>query len=99
MEDVIQVVGAGSGYAILALAIVVWWRMYRYLEKDRDFWRNEALGRKQVADTALDVGKRMLKPLKKVEALTDASSSEERIAQLEEVVRMLLAGADREGRG
>lgn len=88
MEDVIQIIGGGAGYAILALASVVFWRMFRYLEKDRDFWRNEALGRKKALDEALDAGETLVKPLKKVRKV---AAGQDRIAELEGIVRLLLA--------
>lgn len=62
MEDAIQAIGAGSGYALLALAFVVFWRLYRAVEKDRDFWREQALKSTVLADVGSKTAAALAEP-------------------------------------
>lgn len=69
MQDTI---GNLVGYPILGVALVLLWRLYVEIRKDRDFWRAEALDRKDAMDDALDDSETLLRPLKKVEKAVKA---------------------------
>lgn len=82
MDDVIQIVGGGAGYAILALSSVVFWRMFRYLEKDRDYWRDKAMRLLGARDEDLELAERTVVPLKKIEKVVKQDPDAETVASI-----------------
>lgn len=99
MEDTISTVGAALGYPVLGVALVMLWRLYVEVRKDRDFWRAEALGRARKVDVATDTAEGLVNQGKAVServAQVVRSPSVNRQEQLEQVVELLLRGATAE---
>lgn len=89
MEQFTEFAGAG----LLGLALIVFWRMFVEMRKDRDYWRERALDRAQVLDDTLDVAEQLVRPLKKVERVARRSRTKQADGQqetLEKVVDFLL---------
>lgn len=92
-----ETIGNLVGYPVLGVALILLWRLYMEVRKERDFWRDRALNRGEKLDDVLDtseglveVGKHVRKRAKAVvEAPPDA-----RQERLEQVVELLLRGAE-----
>lgn len=79
-----EIVGAAAGYPILGLAIVLLWRLYVEVRKDRDFWRDTAMRNLDLADAGSKVAEVLVTPPAKPETPL------ERLDRLEAVADLLL---------
>lgn len=78
-----------GGATFVSAAIVVFWRMFTFVVRDRDYWRAKTMSLLDAVDEDLDVQEKVVSPLKKVVSIAEKRKQvdEETIALIVKAVQ------------